>query len=1155
MRDKYLKRTAALILSIIMTLCNITVLGADKKSEHGFSNDPNVAEAYLDDNAEYRGFSYVNFGSVEGTNTGMRGGEYCWVLDPKNNQTKAQINFIFSDDFKPKSEFDGTEYEFEVEYYDDLSAFFQVNCDTYGDEEVYSERMAYCDSKRAWSTLKFTVQNGKFNKELDGKYDFTITLKPYTEDTMDKISENEVGIRKVKVTKKPSKNPIYVKSATTERSSNAFEWYAKEKKVEAEIENLSDSEQQVNVRQRIVSDAYDVVYEKTEKVTFKAKENKKLSIDAGEVQKCGIYWYEVYVSNDDKSINSTFRPTKVAILKTDPNGIKDENIMFSVSWRRTNNPERQKMYADTLALTNAGGARLEVLWYAILNDNSELDWNMGPCAYPLELLKERGMSGYFLLFGTTSRGAPGLHWQEMPKTPEQLEKWQEFCRLVAEKSKDLPSPRFEIWNEPNLSNFNYNINIDNGYVWTKMGEAAHEAITEVNPDAIVAGPGVTGIHMGEEYDSAGQIGGKHFFEQAVDAGMWKTFDCISLHSYTYGPPEGTSGPKYIQAFKDMYTAKGAPEPKVMITEAGHTTTDSAVQTAYTQGALNVRYVLYYKANNALNDMLCLYAFDRIGYMDNMRESSFGHVESSYNKNKRYGTYGFPRESALMVTAMNYVMAKSNFVKQYQSDDGVAQINEYDSEKWGNKFITLHSTGTDRAVTLKLNTDKVTYLDEWGNEQDVYGKDGLFTFRAKSAPVYILGDIKNVEFAEDNSFIGYDNLETECALNNTTSVSVTNYTDKNYTIEATVPSCAEVINATELNANGTGSVTFKNTAPVGTEYIMTLNIKDGDKTVQTLDYKVESDIPVKVELECKLGPENDINWWNGVFKVKNVSANSALKGKIRFTSPSLFDGMGDIDIGLIPRGRTGEVEFNLPKLVKKGQYTFEYELTDSDNNVYKYSQPLDFTVATYAERKPTIDGVLEPGEWKYDSSMYADSLEQIKKLPNWKGTDDLSGRSAVEWDEDNFYMYAEVTDDIFRNVSQVSRNWNGDSIQFGVIFKDSGVVLIGQSGTTFHEIGVALSPTGPSVYRYLSQDGKYPAGEVDNAEVMVKRVGNKTIYELKIPWKNLLLPNQQPKEGDTLGYSFLINEDDGEGRNGWIEYASGIGLSKDTSLFTVLKLIK
>ena len=33
---------------------------------------------------------------------------------------------------------------------------------------------------------------------------------------------------------------------------------------------------------------------------------------------------------EDKSIDSTFRPIRVAILKTDPNGIKDDNISFSM---------------------------------------------------------------------------------------------------------------------------------------------------------------------------------------------------------------------------------------------------------------------------------------------------------------------------------------------------------------------------------------------------------------------------------------------------------------------------------------------------------------------------------------------------------------------------------------------------------------------------------------------------------------------------------------------------------------------------------------------------------------------------------------------------------------------------------------------------------
>ena len=70
-----------------------------------------------------------------------------------------------------------------------------------------------------------------------------------------------------------------------------------------------------------------------------------------------------------------------------------------------------------------------------------------------------------------------------------------------------------------------------------------------------------------------------------------------------------------------------------------------------------------------------------------------------------------------------------------------------------------------------------------------------------------------------------------------------------------------------------------------------------------------------------------------------------------------------------------------------------------------------------------------------------------------------------------------------------------------------------------------------------------------------REGNKTVYEFKIPWTNLLMEGQQPKLGDKLGFSFLVNDNDGNGRRGWIEYASGIGESKNSALFTYLKLIK
>ena len=36
---------------------------------------------------------------------------------------------------------------------------------------------------------------------------------------------------------------------------------------------------------------------------------------------------------------------------------------------------------------------------------------------------------------------------------------------------------------------------------------------------------------------------------------------------------------------------------------------------------------------------------------------------------------------------------------------------------------------------------------------------------------------------------------------------------------------------------------------------------------------------------------------------------------------------------------------------------------------------------------------------------------------------------------------------------------------------------------------------------------------------------------------------------------LVNDNDGAGREGWVEYASGIGKTKDTTLFTFLNVIK
>jgi len=58
----------------------------------------------------------------------------------------------------------------------------------------------------------------------------------------------------------------------------------------------------------------------------------------------------------------------------------------------------------------------------------------------------------------------------------------------------------------------------------------------------------------------------------------------------------------------------------------------------------------------------------------------------------------------------------------------------------------------------------------------------------------------------------------------------------------------------------------------------------------------------------------------------------------------------------------------------------------------------------------------------------------------------------------------------------------------------------------------------------------------------------------MPWDSLLPDGVQPKANSRLGFSFLVNDNDGQGRRGAILFAGGIFFNKDSSLFTYINLI-
>ncbi|SDS86566.1 Chitinase A, N-terminal domain [Paenibacillaceae bacterium GAS479] len=91
-----------------------------------------------------------------------------------------------------------------------------------------------------------------------------------------------------------------------------------------------------------------------------------------------------------------------------------------------------------------------------------------------------------------------------------------------------------------------------------------------------------------------------------------------------------------------------------------------------------------------------------------------------------------------------------------------------------------------------------------------------------------------------------------------------------------------------------------------------------------------------------------------------------------------------------------------------------------------------------------------------------------------------------------------------------------------------------------------------------QAGVFTAGSF---HVSRNEATKKTVYEMSIPWNELLPAGVTAQEGSELGISFLANYSDGsrpdsgngDVRNGWIEYNSGIGSIKAPDQFGYLLL--
>ena len=190
---------------------------------------------------------------------------------------------------------------------------------------------------------------------------------------------------------------------------------------------------------------------------------------------------------------------------------------------------------------------------------------------------------------------------------------------------------------------------------------------------------------------------------------------------------------------------------------------------------------------------------------------------------------------------------------------------------------------------------------------------------------------------------------------------------------------------------------------------------------------------------------------------------------------------------------------------------------------------------------TLDGNLS--EWgtvpQIALSPEKDYVSLVGAMP--AGPLDISANARIAWDKGHIYLAFEVTDNTHYNTEPPEFLWRGDSVQFAIDFANDRTVG-GYDDDDDYEVGIALIDENPVVYCF-----KMPIGIIDcPVTAVVQRQGNKTYYEAGF--------SVESGVPDKVSMSLLVNENDALGREGFLQWTEGIGLSKDPSKFGIVTLV-
>ncbi len=663
----------------------------------------------------------------------------------------------------------------------------------------------------------------------------------------------------------------------------------------------------------------------------------------------------------------------------------------------------------------------------------------------------------------------------------------------------------EIWNEPNAPQAPWNRgpcrntpplpNPDSVRCYTALAQAVQATMAAENPDIRVIGPATSGVPF-------------PWLEALFQEGILAALDAVSIHPYRpNAAPEGLED--QLAQLRELIDRYG--EAGIYITEIGWaTSTGDDALSERTQAQYLVR--TYALSLSSGVDKLFWYTFMNDGPDITLIGQNLGIVRHPADP---LGALT-PKPAYVAYATMTRALTGADFVARDEAPDGVYSYTFAGEE--GEVRVMWATAPT----TLGLEVDgPLTVTDMVGAESDYTPLAGHVILTLGEDPVYVRGTVSGVS---ELSFMALEVEEAELGEEVTARFTVDNPGEETLALDLHVGGESHAL---EVAAGERGDLALElpGRARAGLNTVVAEVMAGGARIARlSRDFTVRDPLELASVRGAILDLEaNEVALRLGL---ENTSARNAFT--VTGVDWALADASGREGVALeLTPGSREVLELPLPPL---GFFERHAPLTLRVNVAGR--APLAYRgEASFA---PVVRATRE-------HQGHADDLSELPsmRLPEHGtvvggghgGEEDLSAEVWFLWDETGLSLVARVLDDVFEQPFTGGDIYEGDSVMFSLAPSD---------GSETYGYGMALTPEGPQLHRRIAPEGQ-ETGLVESPTLTITQEetpgGTVTLYELTLPWEEI--PAVRPENG-TARFAVQVNDNDGQGRQGWLEWGAGIG---------------